>query len=66
MDGNVWLRIIGRVWVGETVKTACAQLGLSYQKVRQELNTAPRIKQLIVDTAMLANARDEIINDSDH
>lgn len=55
-----WKQIVELIWDGYTIQQACETLRLDYQEV--VIAMCVEIRRLIVDTALLASARDEMLN----
>jgi hypothetical protein len=58
-----WRLIADEMWAGNTVQDACKTLNLDWQTVYQRLNVEPEIKSYLLDVSLLANAREEFLQD---
>ena len=63
MEPN-WLALIESMWRGATIQEACAEQNYRYLDALWFLNTGEYIdiKRLLLDTSMLAAAREEILD----
>ena len=54
-----WRGIADQMWDGKTIQEACDELGIRYVEMRFDIT--PEIKNFLLDTSMLASAREEIL-----
>jgi hypothetical protein len=52
------------MWDGCTIQQACELMRIDYADVSWHLNAMPDMKSMLVDTSLLAGAREEILNAS--
>ena len=58
-----WKEIVDLIWKGNTIQQACEKLWLDYQEVDRAM--CVEIRRLILDTSLVASARDEMLNKRD-
>lgn len=59
-----WKNIIDQIWKGRTLQQACEHLGEEYSYV--EYCMTPRIRYFIIDVGMVANVREEILDEMNY